>query len=93
MSILAHSTFVRRNRRKARREVRIMAGNIKRAAAHQGLTNIVTLSKAAGIPLHRVTLMWLGVNMNVVEMTGYMLRLDLSVEDLFAGTGDQDVAA
>ncbi|MEG8035052.1 hypothetical protein QP157_06860 [Sphingomonas sp. LR61] len=66
-----------------------MTRTIKRAARQKGLTNIPALSKAAGIPLRRVTLMWFGVTVTITEMTRYMVRLDLTVADLFAGTGNR----
>jgi hypothetical protein len=66
-----------------------MTRTIKRAARRKGLTSIPALSKAAGIPLRRTAIMWLGINLNVTEMAGYMIRLDLTVADLFAGTGNR----
>lgn len=85
-SILSHGPEVRRARRSARRSVRIMSRNIKRAAARKGIRSIPALSLRTGVPLRRTALMWLGLSFNMRELTSYMLRLDLSVSDVFAGT-------
>lgn len=88
LSTLPRAADIRAARRGARRDVRIMTRTIKQAARRKGLTSIPALSKAAGIPLRRVALMWLGITLTITEMTGYMIRLDLTVADLFAGTGN-----
>lgn len=88
MSSLAHRVNLIRNRRKARRSVRIMSRNIRTAAARKGIRSIPALSLAAGVPIRRTALMWLGINMTVTEMTRYMVRLDMDTTALFAGTGD-----
>lgn len=87
MPILARSPQVRAARRNARRHVRIVARNIKLGAARKGLRSIRAVSHAAGVPMRRTALMWFGINFTVTEMTQYMLWLDLTVSDMFAGTG------
>lgn len=86
-TMFPHSKSIRIARRNARRDIRIMAGNIKRAAASKGLHSIPALSLWAGVPLRRTALMWFGVTFTVSEMTRYLSRLDLTVSDLYAGTG------
>lgn len=88
MSSLAYRVNLIRNRRKARRSVRVMSRNIRTAAAHKGIRSIPALSLAAGVPVPRTALMWLGINMTVAEMTRYMVRLDMDTTALFVGTGD-----
>jgi len=85
-SIISHSPEVRRARRSARRDVRTMSRNIKRAAARKGIRSVPALSLRTGVPLRRTAIMWLGMSFTIREMTSYMVRLDFSVSDVFAGT-------
>jgi len=84
--IISRSPQVRRTRRNARRDVRTMSHNIKRAAASKGIHNILTLSNQTGVPMRRTATMWFGLSFTITDMTRYMARLDLTVADLFAGT-------
>ncbi len=84
--IISRGPQVRRTRRNARRDVRIMSHNIKRAAASKGIRSILTLSNQAGVPMRRTATMWFGLSFTITDMTRYMVRLDLTVADLFAGT-------
>ena len=83
------------NRRQAAASSRIIARNLRAAVRHEGLNarELRSIERRHGIPAGALFLALAGIRLNVTHMYVLQHELGLSVTQVFAGTGSNEVSA